>query len=50
MSEQVLLETIKSGQYSEYETMWQQFRDVYVSEYGKATETCLNKIAEEIVK
>ena len=50
MSEQELLGTIKSGYYSEYETLWQQFRDDYVSEYGRATEICLNKIAEEIKK
>ena len=48
MSEEELLETIKNGQYSGFESQWKKFRDDYVSEYGRATELCLNKIAEEI--
>lgn len=48
MDEEELLETVKSGSYSEFEGMWKTFRNDYVSEYGRATEICLNKIAEEI--
>ena len=48
MSEEELLSTIKSGNYTEFDSQWQKFRNDYVSEYGRATELCLNKIAEEI--
>ena len=50
MNEEELLITIKSGNYAAFESQWQKFRDDYVSEYGRATELCLNKIAEEIQK
>ena len=50
MSEDKLLKTIKTGGFSEFESLWDKFRDDYVSEYGRATVLCLNKIIEAIQK
>ncbi len=48
MDENELLQTIKEGQFEKYQVLWENFRKDYVSEYGHATEICLNKIYDEI--
>ena len=48
MKEEDLLNTIKSGSYEIFESQWNQFRKDYVSEYGNATEKCLDTIFNNI--
>ena len=48
MDENELLQTIKEGQFEIYQSIWENFRKDYVSEYGHATEICLNRIYDEI--
>ena len=48
MNENDLLNTIKSGSFEIFEAQWNQFRNDYVSEYGNATEKCLDTIFNNI--
>ena len=44
MSEVELLNVIKERAFEKYDDIWNKFRDDYVSEYGNATEKCLDTI------
>ena len=48
LDENELLQTIKEGQFDVFEPVWEKFRNQYVSEYGHATEKCLNRIYDNI--
>lgn len=48
MSEVELLNTIKDGHFEKYVPIWDSFRKEYVSEYGHATEKCLDIIYKAI--
>lgn len=50
LSEDDLLEEIKKRDYSRYENQLKSFRNDYVSEYGRATGICLDKLVEELKK
>ena len=48
MPEDELLDVIKSEDYAGFDKKWKEFRNNYVSEYGHATDNCLNKIIDSI--
>lgn len=48
LNENGLLQAIKSDDYSTYNAVWEDFRKKYVTEFGHATEKCLDVIINNI--